>query len=377
MFQIKNLKKAAKRILKAIEEKERIILYGDADLDGVSSIVILKEAIKNLGGEVFKVYFPDREKEGYGITKAGLNFLKKFSPALLVSLDLGIGNFEEVKLAKEIGFEVIIIDHHEILGKLPEADIVVDPKQKGDKYPFKNLATVGIVFKLAEILLGEKMTKSLRRNFLELVCLGTLADMMPQEGENQIFIEEGLQSLENSFRPGIASLFEVLNSKINFREKISKVISLLNVRGSERDVPASFKIFNTPSYEEAKDLILNLIEKKEIRKEMVKEAELEIENKNLKEKIIFEGSENFDFSILGTLASRLSRKYKKPTFIFKKLNGESVGAVRVPQGINSVELLKKCQKYLLTYGGHPPASGFRIKNENLEKFKKCLIANLR
>jgi single-stranded-DNA-specific exonuclease len=377
MAEIKNLKKAAQRIKKAIEDKERIILYGDADLDGVSSIVVLKEAIKNLGGEIFTVYFPDREKEGYGITKAGLNFLKKFSPALLIALDLGIGNFEEVKLAKKLGFDIIIIDHHEILGKLPKADIVVDPKQKRDKYPFKNLATVGIVFKLAEILLKEKMTESLRRNFLELVSLGTLADMMPREGENEIFIEEGLQSLENSFRPGILAFSEVLDSEISTREKVSRMISILNIRESEKTAPASFKLFTISSLEEAKSLVLNLIERKEIRKEMIRKALEEIEKKKLNQKIIFEGSQDWDFSILGTLASRLSRKYQKPTFVFKKLEKESVGAVRVPPGINSVELLRKCERYLLTYGGHPPASGFRIKNENLEKFKICLIENLK
>lgn len=180
-MEIKNLGKAAKRISEAIENKEKIILYGDADLDGVSSVIILKESVQTLGGKVAAVYFPDRETEGYGISQTGLLFLKKYSPALLVAIDCGIGNFKETKLAKKLGFKVIIVDHHEILDKLPEAEIIVDPKQKGDRYPFKKLAATGLAFKLAQLLFKNKMTAGLKRNFLELVALATIADMMPRE----------------------------------------------------------------------------------------------------------------------------------------------------------------------------------------------------
>ena len=178
MPKIKNLQKAASRILKAVRNKEKFIIYGDADLDGVASVIILKESIRNLGGDIVAIYFPDRETEGYGITEKGLDFLKEFSPALFITLDLGIGNFEEVKLAKKLGFEVIIIDHHQVIGKIPQAAVVVDPKRKDDSYPFKGLATAGIAFKLSEVLLKEKLTKKLRENLLELVALATIADIM-------------------------------------------------------------------------------------------------------------------------------------------------------------------------------------------------------
>ena len=225
MAEIKNLKKVADRILKAVKNKERIILYGDADLDGVSSVIILKETIKNLGGEITAVYFPDRETEGYGITRKGLEELKKFTPALLTALDLGIGNFQEVKLAKKMGFEVIIIDHHEVLDKLPEAKIIVDPKQKGDKCSFKGLANAGIVFKLSELLLGKQMTEGLRENFLQLTALATIADMMPKENDNLEFINLRLRSLEKSWRPGIRAFFNLvpdLGEELN--QKISRII---------------------------------------------------------------------------------------------------------------------------------------------------------
>ena len=398
-MKIKNLEKAAKRIIIAIKKGEKIILYGDADLDGVSSVIILKETIKNLGGEVTALYFPDREKEGYGISKVGLNYLKaelsfmearrkkktkfsspKFSRVLLIALDCGISNFKEIKLAKKLGFEVIIIDHHEILDKLPETKIIVDPKQKGDNFPFKEFAAVGIVFKLSEILLKDKMSQKLRKNFLELVAIATLADMMPQIDENKTFIVEGLSSLEESFRPGIRVFFETYFLKnYNLFQKVSKIISILNVRDVENSLPAAFRLLTTSSLEKAKEMIERLSEKNKWRKERIKDIYETIERKLSKneEDIIFEGDENWDFTLISPVASILAKKYKKPAFIFKKLEKESQGTVRVPIGINSVALMKKCKKYLITYGGHPQASGFRIKNENLEKFKNCLLLNLK
>jgi len=379
MTEIKNLKKAAERIKKAIKDEEKIILYGDADLDGVSSVIILKESIKNLGGEVAAVYFPDRETEGYGISETALSHLKQFSPALLIALDCGIGNFKEINLAKKLGFEVIIVDHHEVLDKLPAAKIIVDPKQKSDKYSFKGLANTGISFKLSEAILGEKMSPVIRNNFLEMVALATIADMMPQEDENKIFIEDGLNNLENSWRPGIQAFFEteILNEYSNLNQKVSKIISLLNVRDAENNLPASFRLLTSQSVEDSKKLIEKLLEKSFQRKQKIEEIIREIESRLLKkqEPIIFEGAAHFEVMLISSVASTLCHRYKKPSFIYKKLEKESQGTVRTPAGINGVSLMKKCKKYLITFGGHAQASGFRVKNENLEKFKNCLIEN--
>lgn len=379
MKEIKNLKKVAERIKKAIKNKEKIILYGDADLDGVSSVIILKETIKNLGGDVTAIYFPDREIEGYGISEIGLEYLRRLAPALLIALDCGIGNFEQVKLAKKLGFEVIIIDHHEILDSLPQAKIIVDPKQKGDKYHFKGLSNAGIVFKLSKILLNEVMKDNLRKNFLELVALATVADMMPKESENEIYITEGLKSLENSWRPGIRVFFETefLKNYIELPYRVSKIISILNVRDVKNQSPASFRLLTNSSLEESKKIIEKLLEKSEFRKDRIKEIVGEIEGRISElEPLVFEGSNSWEFTLISPVASSICQKYRKPTFIFKKLEKESQGTVRTPNGIDSVSLMKNCKKLLITYGGHPLASGFRIKNENLEKFKECLIKNL-
>lgn len=376
---IKNLKKAADRILKAIKNSERIILYGDADLDGMTSVIILKETIKSLGGNISAVYFPDREVEGYGITKKSLDFLKKFKPALLIALDCGIGNFKEIKEAKKLGFVVIVIDHHKVLEKLPEADIIVDPKQKGDKYPFKEFAAAGITFKLSELLLKEKLSGNLRKNFLELVALATIADMMPKVDENKFFIEEGLNYLENSWRPGIKALFEAdFLEDFSLYERVSKVISMLNVRDVKDKVPTSFLILTTSSPQELPKMVQRLREKNELRKERIGEIIQELEKRisRNQEPIIFEGDPEWEYPLISSVASIACKDFRKPTFIFKKLKEESQGTVRVPSDIDSVSLMGRCKELLITYGGHAKASGFRIKNENLEKFKNCLIKNL-
>ena len=186
---MKNLKKAVNRLLKALEKKERIIIYGDADLDGVASVIVLEEALANLGGQASRIYFSDRRREEPGLNQEALELLKDQAPALLIVVDCGISNFEEAKLAKKLGFEVLMFEHHEVLDKLPEAKIIVNPKTETKTSPFYHLATVGVVFKLIELLLKEKMTRSLRENFLELAALATIADMVPPIGENQAIVE--------------------------------------------------------------------------------------------------------------------------------------------------------------------------------------------
>lgn len=379
--EIKNLKKAAKRILKAIKQKERIVIYGDSDLDGVTSVIILDECIKNLGGKVSEIYFPDREEDGYGINEKALFYLKKHSPALFITLDCGIGNFKEVKTAKKLGFEVIIIDHHEVLDKLPAADVIVDPKQKGDKYPFKQFATVGLVFKLAELLLKNKISENLRKNFLELVAIATIADMMPRTDENEEMIIEGLSYLSSSWRPGIQALFGLEDLKfLTLLQQVNKINSVLNIRDIEGNLPAAFRLLTTSDKEEAEKLAKLLLEKGLEKKQRIKEIILEVEEKvsnREKEPIIFEGSSYWELIFLGVVASVLSQKYQKSVFLYKKSRDESQGSIRAPAGFNTVEAMKTCSELLITYGGHPQAAGFRIKNENLDKFKECLFKYFR
>ncbi len=382
MAEIKNLQEASEMIHEAIKNQENIIVYGDADLDGISSTIIMKEAIGNLGGKVVDVYFPDREVEGYGISKIGLEFLKKYTPALLIAVDCGITNFEEVEIARSLGFATLIVDHHEVMDKLPKADLIVDPKQKGDKYPFKLFAAVGLAFRLAEALLHERMTENLRKNFMELVALATLADMMPREEDNALFVEEGMSELESTWRPGLRVFLDVpeIRSYPSVYQKASRMISVLNIRDTDNRLPAGYRLLSCADMEEAKELLKDLLEKNKIKKNKTMEIQKEVEKRVAaggESPIVFEADEKFDLNLLGSVASELTNKYYKPVFLVKKMQEESVGTIRSSQGVNSVELMKKCEKYLLTFGGHPQASGFRLKNENLEKLKACIIKNLK
>jgi single-stranded-DNA-specific exonuclease len=373
---MKNLKEVGDKIKEAIQKNKKIILYGDSDLDGITSVIILKETIENLGGKIFAVYFPDREKEGYGLSEKALEFFKKEAPALLICLDCGISNFLEVKKAKELGFEVIIIDHHQIIDNLPLADLILNPKQPEDPFHFKDLCTAGIVFFLANHLI-ENMHPALRKNFLELAAIATLADMMPKEKENEEIINEGLLYLPDSWRPGIRIFFEEeRGSRENIHSLVSKIISLLNIRDVENGLPAAFRLFTSPNKEKAKEILGTLKEKAKLRKIRIQEIIEEVEEEISKDDpIIFFGKESFELSYLSSVASFLAKKYQKPVFLYKKMEKESHGTVRNPSSLNSVELMKKCKDLLINFGGHPQASGFRLKNENLEKFKKCLFEN--
>jgi len=375
MNKILNLKKAAERIKQAVQNKERIILYGDSDLDGISSTVILEEAIKSLGGTVDGAFFPDREKDGYGINLKALEILKTKSPALFITLDLGISNMKEVDMANQMGFEVIIIDHHETLLGTPAASIIVDPKQETDSYPFKGLANVGITYNLCLELLGKEMSQNLKNSFVELAALGTIADMVPQVEQNQQIVEEGLRVLKTTFRPALKAFKKIIGEGAVFENSILKIISAFNAAESVDFQNESYKLLTNPSIEECIEIAQKLLNKNQDKQNQVRNITQEIERRILQGPdlaIIFEGDPAWKLTLAGSVASILCNKYQKPTFVFKKGDNESCGSVRSPKGTNSVEAMKTCNEFLITYGGHAQASGFRIKNDNLEKFKSCL-----
>ncbi|MEK7663859.1 MAG: DHH family phosphoesterase [Patescibacteria group bacterium] len=384
---IKNIEKAAERIKQAAKNKERIILYGDSDCDGICSVVILEEAIKNLGGEVSAIAFPDRETDGYGINLKALEFLKDYTPAFLITLDLGIANVKEVVIANKMGFKVIIIDHHEVLDELPKAEVIVDPQQKEDFSDFKYLCNAGLTFKVVEEILEKNLSESLKNSFLELTALATIADMMPRIGDNKVFIEEGLRSLKNTFRPGLRAFLDILGEGETAAGGYLKIISALNASEStgfsaeggsaSGGKNESYELLTSFSKERCKDLAEDLISRTELKQQRIKSIVEEVERRILKkpsEIIIFEGDPAWKLTLAGPVASIIASKYEKPTFIFRKMDKESAGSVRsLKEGQNSVDAMKSCSDLLMTYGGHPKASGFRIKNENLENFKTCLI----
>jgi single-stranded-DNA-specific exonuclease len=363
---MKNLKKVAKRIKEAVKNNEKIVLYCDGDLDGVVSVIVLEETIREMKGKV-SVYVSDREKWGYGLSKKATLYMKKESPALLISLDCGITNFDGAKEAKKQKLELIIIDHHKALGKMPIAKIILDPMQKGDKYPFKKLANAGIVYKLAEEILRDDFSEK-KDEFLEIVALATIADMMPKEEDNKKILDEGLKLLEN---PQNKSL-HILKKKFK-KEFLDKTVSLLNVSKAKGKVNKTYLFLKTKKEEVAKKILKEMEKDQKERKK-----KMEIEQKRLFSKIkeedviVFEEGK-FPSSLAGSLASKIIRKYKKPVFLYVKEKDGVRGSVRVLSGQDSVDAMSSCKKHLLSFGGHAPAAGFILEEKSIEDFKSCLI----
>jgi len=377
MAEIKNLKKTARRIQKAIEKKERILLFADSDLDGVTSFIVLEETIKSLGGKIEDSYFFGRSlEEAFGLNKDALKYFKKSAPGLLITLDCGITSFKEIEIANKLGLETIIIDHHQVLNKLPNASIVVDPKQEKDKYPFKELAAVGVTCHLSRLLFKNKWEAGIKKNIMELTALGTLADMMKISDDNEVFIKEGVPSLIKSPRPAFQALLSKIDKdKYSPNEIVRKIIAILNITETKNHIPQSYSFLTCPDKSLCKKMVEDLIEQNKERRLKIRDI-TEIIGEKINEQwpvsVIFEGSKDYSLSLTGALSSRICNKFKKPCFIFQKGDKVSKGSVRTPKGIDSVKAMKQCSDLLEVFGGHAQASGFTVENKNLEKFKQCL-----
>jgi len=378
-MKIKNIEKAAERIVKAVEQGEQIIIYGDSDLDGISSMIILKEAIDNISSIPKNVLaFSPVRSEGHGLNFESLNFIKsKAKSGLIITLDCGITNFDEIKDAKNSGFSVVIIDHHKPLDRIPEdAEIIVDPKQEGDDTGFKEYANVGITFKLAKEILKDKMSPMLEKSFLELVALGTISDMMIEEDENKEWIDKGLEGIQMSQRPAIRSIFSILNP-MNFsskRDMISKVNSALNSSSIDGHIHKTYLFLLENDFDKAEKIAEELMVESDRKQREVAALtndlieKVEKQNKSL----IFDGSYFWKAEYLGAVASRLSNYFNKPVFLYKKGEKISRGTVRMPKGGDAVKAMENCKNLLMMFGGHAPAAGFTINNENINKFEECL-----
>ncbi len=369
MAEMKNLKEVGKRVKEAVKDKEKIILFGDADLDGVTSAIMLQETIEFLGGDSVKVFISDRDNWGYGISKEAVFSLKEEAPALIIALDCGISNFEGAKEAKKAGFDFVIVDHHKTFSELPEASLILDPMQEGDEYPFKKMANGGIVYKLVKEILGESFQEKEDR-VLELATLATLADMVPRKEDNKEILDRGLPKLLE--KPSLMPL-QVLKEKIGEDDFLEKTISLLNITKLKGRVNLSYLFLTSSTKKEAEDVLEELEEGNQERKKQIEEEERKIKKKiKNEEEVVFEEG-NFPAPLAGTLASRVIRKCKKPVFLYTIEEGVVRGSVRVPSGEDAVEAMSHCRQHIETFGGHPEAAGFMLAEKNLENFKQCIL----
>ncbi len=378
--QIKNLKKVAQRLKEAIRLKERIILFGDSDPDGIGSVVILKEAISSAGWKIDKILFSDRYSSAPGLTLKVLERVKPDRPALFILLDCGISNFQEIEKAQELGFEVIVIDHHEPGFELPKASLIINPKQPGDKYPFKMLATAGLVLKLAKELLGKKISPGLLQSFKEIAALATISDMMPQEADNLFIIQEGIMSLKDTLRPGLRALIKTagLQEIQDPWQLASKLSALLGAGNFIDDFTHETYLLLIEDQEDkaiqlAQKLCHNYQNKKETIEKITKEVLEKIKNAYESLEIVFEGSPDWKLNFLGPVASNILKELEKPVFLYQQGKEITRGSIRVPCEYNAILALEHCKNFLEVFGGHPQAAGFTIATKNLESFKNCLI----
>ncbi len=377
MEEIKNLKQVSQRIKAAVAQKEQVFLFGDSDLDGATSLIIIEESIKTLGGQLGPAYFSSRDfNENYGLNKRFLEYLEGYEPGLLIVTDCGVTNHREITSLKEKGWSVIVVDHHQVLDTVPGDALVVDPKQPGDHYPFKEFAAVGVAYYLSRLLLAGEKFSAIDQSFLELAAIGTLADMMKKKDDNKAIIEKGLSSLKDTNRTGLRVLIDMIAGPNDSPDKIvQRIISILNITEVKNHLAQNYLLLTADNEVKAETIARTLIDKNKERRKIIEDLVDSIK-KNAASKesaaIVFEGYERYPLVLTGAVASRICNHFLKPTFIFKKGKGVFKGSVRTPKGVNGVEAMKNCAHLLEIFGGHPQAAGFTVSQEHLDDFERCL-----
>ena len=389
-FLMKGMAEAVERIIKARKSGEKIAVFGDYDADGVCGAVILKTVFEALGLNLTGIYLPSRDKEGYGLNLKIIEELAKNGVKLIVTVDCGVSDLEEIESANSLGLEVLVLDHHRVPKKMPPAKVLVDPFQEGDKYPFKELAAAGVAFKFVQALL-EKAEHDLKEGWekwlLDLVALATVADCMKMLGENRTLVRYGLVVLAQTQRIGLQELMKIARLSPTLEIKTLKTnldaYSLgfvlgprLNAAGRLHHASLAFELLTAENREEAKLLAKKIDDhnrqRQKITDEIFTEIEERLKNKEFdpKKPVVVEKGKNWPVGIVGLVAGRVADRRHRPAFVFSE-DGEILkGSARSIPAFNLVEALEACQELLDGFGGHPAAAGLRIKKENLEAFDK-------
>lgn len=376
-FLMKDMDKAVERILLAKKNNEKITIYGDYDVDGITSIAILYKYLKNMGLEV-GFYVPDRMVEGYGVNRDALDKIKADGTAVIITVDTGITAIEEADYAKSIGIDFIITDHHECKESIPDVYAAIDPKRKDCEYPFKSLAGVGVVFKLIQALDSSESIENLMDEYADLMCLGTVADISPLIDENRVIVTEGLKRFKTTKNIGLKALIDVsTNGKAITTSTIGYTIApRINASGRLGCASTSVELFLTEDEEEAAKLADSLCHENTLRQQteqkMFKEALEYIEqHPEIKDDdILVIPHENWHHGIVGIVSSKITEKYYKPSILFAVDGDSAKGSGRSIAGFNLFGALENCSGLLEKFGGHELAAGLTIKSENIEAFRK-------
>lgn len=379
-FLMKDMEKAVERIIKAIEKKEKIIIYGDYDVDGITSTSVLLSYLKEFTSNV-DFYIPDRIEEGYGLSLGSIDRIKELEADLIITVDCGITAIDEVEYIKEQGIDIIITDHHECKDVIPNTLAVVNPKQRDCGYPFKDLAGVGVVFKVVQALAQTMDAKDVIDKYIEIVALGTVADVVPLLDENRIIVRFGLQKIAKTNIVGIKSLIEIsgLTGKSITTTSIGYILApRINAAGRIGNARRGVDLFLSKTKEES-DLIAQELDQDNKNRQQTENGILiqaleMVENNSLieKNKVFILASEGWHHGVIGIVASKISEKYNRPTILISLDGTEGKGSGRSISGFNIFEALMSCSNLLDKFGGHELAVGLSIDKNNIDSFTTAI-----
>ena len=372
-FLMPDMQKAVDRIINAIKNKEKVIIYGDYDVDGITSTTVLKQFLAERG-LIVDWYIPNRLNEGYGLNKNAIKEINDKGYKLIITVDCGISALEEIKYANDLGMEVIVTDHHEPVEVLPQCLAVVDAKRKDNIYPYNQLAGVGVVFKLIQALsIKLNLEEKEFLKFLDLVAVGTISDIVPLKDENRIIAKLGLKLVEVTKNIGLKTLISVLGFKKIDSTAISfGVAPRINASGRMGVQEKALNLFLTDNYEEAKKITQELNEFNNDRQaeeqKIFKEA-LEMLKKENNKSCIILGNENWHHGVIGIVASKITDMYFKPSILLCFEENEGKGSGRSIPGFDLHKALMECSKDIKKFGGHSMAIGITIEKDKFESFK--------
>lgn len=379
-FLFRHMTKAVERIQLALGQKEKITVFGDYDADGVCGAAVIYEFFKTVGAD-FDIYIPDRSREGFGLSIRKIRDFYDSGTKLLITIDCGVTDYDEIELARSLGIDVIILDHHLVPPKWPRALAIIDHKHEEESYPEHVLSGAGLTFKLVEALVSSGyfgLSRGWEKWLLDLVAIAAVADMVPLIGENRVLVAYGLKVLQKGRRLGLKKMLEGRgeNPKNANTETISHAIApRINAASRMDHANVAFQLLTTQNEEEAKWLADRLEEKNDERKRIVEEILDDLQKKISRDKIpavIFEGSSEWPAGVLGLAAARLVETYHRPVFLYA-INEELIkGSCRAPAGVNVVELMSQSAQYFSDFGGHALSGGFSIVPECLPTLKEKL-----
>ena len=377
-FLMKDMDIAAGMVAEKVKSGGRIFIFGDYDVDGTTGSSALFLFLTSLECDA-KVYIPDRMKEGYGLSREGIDVAKDWGTDLLISCDCGINATDEVAYANDQNLEVIITDHHMPDENLPEANAILNPKQPDCSYPFKGLCGGAVVFKLIQaVSLLLELDDDLVHQYIDLITLGTAADIVPLTDENRIIVKHGLKSLSKTKRPGLRALLEVSGlgeKELTVGRLLFWAAPRINAAGRLGDANRAVQLMTTENLPESLKLARELDEenrqRQDLQQSMVDEAIMKVnaEVDLEKEKAIVLWDDNWHEGVIGIVASKIKETYHRPAVIISLSNGTGKGSARSVKGFDLYENLTECRELLDGYGGHPMAAGLTLNRENLEDFR--------